>query len=152
MGNSSIGEDFVTYNIKEYLLDNREDRYEVIHYHPPGGQANFGLELSSSEIIFLDIIAVEEDHILLIENKASLCNSDIEKLEDLSKDTNALNKVLTYAKTHSNLISSMKTLKEIKFSFWHGFHSEVEIFPKGKIVNFLIVNKSGEVTIQESYE
>ena len=37
-------EDFVTYSIKEYILENLFAP-TVIQYHPPGGQANFGVIL-----------------------------------------------------------------------------------------------------------
>ncbi|MGD6960070.1 hypothetical protein ACQCWA_20830 [Rossellomorea aquimaris] len=109
-----LSEDYVTYYIMKEL---KRHGWEIVQYHPPGGQASFGVYILE-KLIYLDIIAFKESDILIFENKSRYDVGDIMKLQLLLKDTKALLQITDYINNYCEI----HNLPLIKGGIINGVH------------------------------
>ncbi|MQF48655.1 hypothetical protein FIM08_01960 [SAR202 cluster bacterium AC-647-N09_OGT_505m] len=88
-------EDFVSRSIFDFL---RESDWTIVHYHPPGGQAGFGVTLESKKFLVPDLIAVKDNVILIVENKSVFSISDVKKLRTIGSSVSAVKQIVNYTK------------------------------------------------------
>lgn len=111
-----LSEDYVTYYIMKEL---KKHGWEIVQYHPPGGQASFGVYILG-KLIYLDIIAFKGLNILIFENKSKYDGGDILKLEILLKDTTALSQIINYINNFCE-IHNLPLIEQAIISGVHGY-------------------------------
>lgn len=85
-------EEFVTYAIMRFALGRG---WEVVQYHPPGGQAAFAVRLGGS-VVYPDMIAYRNGIIMVAENKALFDESDVRKLRRMMQCKSAICQIKEY--------------------------------------------------------
>ncbi len=140
-GVKASSEDDVTYCIMQFL---KKHRWEILQYHPPGGQANFAIKTKIG-VVFPDIVAIKEGVILIVENKRSQSKEDIKKLammlQDKSVHQQIVSHCITCCRTNGIPAESSYTIK------WaHGFGGTMTL-PQHDKINYLLAGVCSNVTV-----
>jgi hypothetical protein len=142
---NTISEDFVTYNIMKFL---KKDKWEIVQYHPPGGQAHIGISVSK-EIIFPDIIANKKSKIIVAENKINFTESDIIKLNGVRTEEDAKLQIIQAVKDFCTS-HGIPMAKQFQFFFVHGFIIGEKEEHTEDNVNLMGVRKDGTIHLIHS--
>lgn len=135
MGPAITSEDQITHSIMVHL---RDLGWNIFQYHPPGGQANFGVMLGKN-MVYPDIIASKDKDIFVIENKILFNTGDINKLVSMNQDKNIHNEIILHChkccKVHDIPIQKNQIIK------WaHGFSGQYPSNPH-EIVDLIYVKE-----------
>ena len=134
-------EDFVSYSLMRYL---KKIGWDILQYHPPGGQANFALKVSG-EIVYPDIIAYKQGYILTMENKSKFAISDINKLKKMISDDGCKKLLIGY--TSDYLVKNQIQLQpHFDFLWGHGYSGKERLEVFSDVYTF-IVNATGGISI-----
>ncbi|HJR06622.1 MAG TPA: hypothetical protein VJ842_05145 [Pyrinomonadaceae bacterium] len=136
-------ENFVSYSIMMAL---KKEQWAVPHYHPPGGQAAWGIYVSE-ELVYLDILAYKEGTVLLVENKAKFSRKDIEKLRRIISDKSAIEQVKEFV---SSRYEVDRVNVGLQFCLVHGYSGTV-VSDSLPDVNLIYVHEDGSLTVTASH-
>jgi Holliday junction resolvase len=89
-------EDFVSYATMRAL---RSAGWNVLHYHPPGGQASTHFHFSDGVRFTPDIVAVNGNRVLVIESKGRRSSADVQKLAKMRQDAQVAVQIRAFART-----------------------------------------------------
>jgi hypothetical protein len=110
----------VSYAIMRHL---QQKGWLFAHYHPPGGQAHWSVEVSKSRFVF-DAVAYKEQTVLVFENKGKRSQRDIQKLCLVAEDVGVRGEIQKHVERHSRAIGSGRpAMRSINMIFCHGFYS-----------------------------
>ncbi|HJQ32940.1 MAG TPA: hypothetical protein VJ866_12210 [Pyrinomonadaceae bacterium] len=109
-------ENLVSYTLMKEL---RGKGWRILHYHPPGGQAAWGLYVSG-DLIFLDILAYRDGEVVLAENKGRFNQGDVDKLERIIADELAINQVREFIRNQC-VAHRVTWDKNLRFYLVHGY-------------------------------
>lgn len=137
-------EDTVSYTIMTAL---RNNQWSILHYHPPGGQAAWGIHIAG-ELIFLDILAYKNGKVVLAENKGRFNAGDIEKLRRLMNDESAVEQVRTFIKSRC-IAWGIVWENNLQFCLVHGYSGKPVVVQLPD-VNLAHVSDSGVLTLLNS--
>jgi len=139
-----MSEDFVSFNIMRILQRNG---WVIVQYHPPGGQASFGLNVSG-EILYPDLIGYKDSMIVVLENKPSFDSGDVRKLRKIMQDASARNQIIKYVEDFckDRSIGASGTL----LLLWaHGFSARQPPNPLQDI-NLICVQDDGTIRVTQA--
>jgi hypothetical protein len=137
-------EDTVSYTIMTAL---RNNQWNILHYHPPGGQAAWGIFIAG-ELIFLDILAYKNGKVVLAENKGRFNIGDIEKLRRLMHDESAVEQVRAFIESQC-IAWGIDWDNHLQFYLVHGYSGKAADIPLSD-VNLAHVSDSGVLTLLPS--
>jgi len=115
-------EDHVSYNIMTNLKNNG---WEIFQYHPPGGQACWGITVSN-KIIYPDIVAYKSGVVITIENKGAYNDTDLKKLNNLINNKTAQEQIYDLISANCK-IRNIDIPRHVKYLWGHGFYSKKDI-------------------------
>ncbi len=139
-------EDFVSHTIMRFL---QTHRWQIAQYHPPGGQANFKIQVDQV-IAYPDIIAFNSYMILVFENKGKFDSADLEKLRGIYSTGMAKKQIEEYVQAVNAKRKGLE-IKGLKLLLTHGYGGEM-IDLKLDDINLVHVDEMGQVTVQSSVE
>jgi len=136
-------EDFVSYSIMTAL---RDADWDIFHYHPPGGQAAWGIYVVG-KLIYLDILAYKNSNVLLAENKGKFSNQDINKLRMILLDKSAQNQLQSFVRAQCTRLG-LPCVKQLRFSLAHGYSGKLRASLED--INLIHVSEEGDLTVTVS--
>lgn len=137
-------ENFVSYTIMNML---RKNDWRILQYHPPGGQAGWGV-IVQGRSMYLDIIAYSNAQIVLAENKNRFNQGDIDKLEKIMNDPEAVLLIKEFVRTRC-AVSGIECEKELHLAGVHGYAGggNYSSLPN---INLIHVSREGTITLRPS--
>ncbi len=137
-----MSEDFVSYSMMQFFKDNR---WMIAQYHPPGGQASFGIRISG-EMLYPDLIGCKDSRIVVVENKPRYNAEDIEKLRKMMADPGANGQIVSFVRNFC-YTHNIKTYDTFALFWAHGFSGK-QIPDPLPDVNLIYIDREGNITVK----
>lgn len=140
-----VSEDFVTNSIMKFLQNRR---WQIIQYHPPGGQACMSIKILG-DVVVPDIIAYKPNNIIVIENKPRFNVNDIDKLIKMMSDEEVIIQIRDYIQSCRRARGLLTADDELIIYWAHGYSGKLREIPL-RDINLINVTDEGNITVTNS--